>query len=126
MYLSLDNLLKYILCADCIRVKSKLEEAVEKTDNHNIIVQAATRVREQIKGTPCKNKWPPQPNELTADYVTLQTVVRVLLGASLGGSTRVNRSAWSIAQDVITAVSVGVVKTPKHVFFPVGYQHSHR
>ena len=90
--------------------------------NDNMINQTAISLRERIKSIPIKDNWPPLPTELTPDYVnvpvSLQQILRVLLGVSKDGSTRVNRISWSIAQDVIIAVSIGVVKTSEHILLP--------
>ena len=40
------------------------------------------------------------------------------MGGREDGSARVTRLAWSIAQDIITAVNVGAIKTAKHVLLP--------
>lgn len=44
--------------------------------------------------------------------------LRLLLGGNEVCSSRINRLAWSISQNVITAVSDGVIKTSKHVLLP--------
>ena len=116
-----DSLKKEILGAECIRLKSKLE-AFQKGNKDNSIVKTALSLREQIKSIPTKDNWPPKPTELASDYITvppaLDTFLHVLLGGSEDGSARINRLSWSIAQDVITAVSVSVMKTPRHVLLP--------
>ena len=110
-----------MLAAECIRLSSKLE-AFQERHKDNTIVQTAMSLREEIKSTPSKDDWPPKPEELTSDYIRIPPSLLKFLHALLGGreesSAHVNRLALSIAQDIITAVSVGAIKTAKHVLLP--------
>jgi len=115
------NLKKEVLAAECIRLTSKLE-SFKKGNKDDTIAHTAMSLREQIKSIPLKDHWPPKPEELTSDYTYIPPPLCKFLHLLLGGredcSSRVNRLAWSISQDIITAVSVGAIKTAKHILLP--------
>lgn len=121
VYFMPDNLTKEALAIECIGLQTQLD-TVQNNESDKICRQAATYMRNQIQATEFEYIWPPQPVQLTADYVhvpeTLQTFLRVLLSGKEDSSSRVSRLVWSISQDIVTAVTIGKVKTSKHVLLP--------
>ena len=120
LFLMPNTLTKEEIAKKYAKMKSSLETHEE--NNNNVIIQAATSLRQEMKSSLFKNNWPSLPAELTPDYITipqnLKSFLHVLFNGSENVSARADRLAWSIAQDIITAVTSSTVKTPKHILLP--------
>ena len=114
IYVMPDNLKKEVLTAECVLLSSKMDSIEKANRDSASIIKAAVTLREEIKSIPCRDNWSPRPEELNPGYVSippsLQKFLHVLLGGTEVGSPRISRLAWSMAQDIITAISVGAVK----------------
>ncbi|KAG0729888.1 hypothetical protein GWK47_029411 [Chionoecetes opilio] len=85
VYLMPENLTKREIAAECVNLKAEVK-AFEQTDDESNIVRAATSLRHQIKDAHYNERWPPQPAELTSDYVKIPDSLRVFLHTLICGS----------------------------------------
>ena len=116
-YIRPDNLSIESIASDYVVAKNKLDK--HDTFSETPLENVALLLREEIKQHCKEQSWPPHPDELNSDYITLpDTLIKfltLLLGGKQQATDRINRLSTSIAQDIITAVTVGKVLTPKHV-----------
>ena len=122
VYIRPDNLSVDAIATENVMLNSRLEAYTKQEDIDTQISQVALLLRQQIKSGFEEQSWPPHPQELNSSYISvpenLIQFLNILLGGKQGSSVRVNRLSWSVAQDIISGVTVGKVLTPKHVLLP--------
>lgn len=118
-----DNLSLETLLVHFVNLKLKFETRIPSQMSATHFEETALSLRTEIKSSIPKQNWPPQPEELNSDYLELpQNLTKflndLLCGTNVKSTERVNRLSWSIAQDIVYAVTMGKVFTPKHILLP--------
>ena len=121
-----DNLSLAQALRDNFILKDKIQELESTNDIRNIIKQSAVHIRGQIKSMP-KMPWPPNPDELNANYLKLpETLIlfisNLLIRKSVEGTPRQQRVVQSLGQDCVYAVSGGLTIPAKHILLPWGFK----
>jgi len=110
------------IAVDYVQLKEEYDILVKQQDLKSMITQVAQLLREQVKCGIKEQPWPPDPRELNITYISfpdcLVQFLNLLLNGKNAASSRNERLSWSIAQDIVTAVSAGKVITSKHILIP--------
>lgn len=119
-----DNLSLAQALRENVILKDKIQELESTNDIAHIINQSATHIRRQIKSMPTM-PWPPKPEELNADYLTLPDTLMLFLRTllmenSAEGTPRLERVVQSLGQDCVYAVSGGLTIPAKHILLSWG------
>lgn len=123
VYIRPHNLSTDSIACDYVNLKDKLEVFTQGQQCEQLIERVALILRGNIKNGVMDQVWPPKPEELTETYVELPGCLLLFLKVLLGGkqamnSDRIGRLSWSLAQDVVAAVTNAQVLTPKHILLP--------
>ena len=107
-------------------LKDKIQELESTNDIRNIIKQSAVHIRGQIKSM-SKMPWPPNPDELNANYLKLpETLIllisNLLIRKSVEGTPRQQRVVQSLGQDCVYVVSGGLTIPAKNILLPWGFK----
>lgn len=105
-------------------LKDELQSLKNETDINQAIKSSAHQIHEKIKEMP-KMPWPPQPDELDANYISLPEHLILFLNVLFQGdesnpSSKFQRLVQSVGQDIVYAVSCGRIIPAKHILLPWG------
>ena len=111
------------IACELVRHQEKLDAYTKEDHCSQLICKAALVLHDSITSDCIKEQpWPPNPKDLDNNYAEIPDCLLQFLKVLIGGeqdkgspSDRVNRLAWSMGQDVLTAVSSGKILTPKHI-----------
>ena len=122
IYIRPDNLTVDSIAVDYVQLKEEYDILVKQQDLKSMITQVAQLLREQVNCGIKEQPWPLNPRELNITYISfpdcLVQFLNLLLNGKNAASSRNERLSWSIAQDIVTAVSAGKVITSKHILIP--------
>ena len=89
------------------------------------IKKSAVLLRNVIKAEQHEQPWPPHPDELDEQYVSTPDLLQIFLTTLLTGhkgskatTTRTQKLVWSFSQDLMYGVTMGQMKTSKHILLP--------
>ena len=121
-----DNLSVEHLAKENFKLSEELQSLRERnTDNLNMLDMTAKFLRSEIQKIEFNKSWPPMPEELNEEYISipspLSRFIQILLCGTSSedkASAKVKRLVSSFSQDLVYAVSGGVIKTPKQILLP--------
>ena len=94
------------------------------TSDETSIFTAASTIRAQIRNMECKMSWPPQAANLKIENIKLGEYLSMFVNSLLSDKVsmqpyeRLNRLRLSIGQDLLYAISNGILRIPKSILFP--------
>ncbi|MES9883965.1 MAG: hypothetical protein ABW185_24210, partial [Sedimenticola sp.] len=122
VYVRPDNLTTDSVIIDFIRLQDTLDTYKEDQTYESLIKRVAFYIRSEIKNGKHEQQWPPHPEQLDSSYYSSPDCLIEFLTTLFSGkhepSIRTCRLTWSVAQDIVSAVTQGEVLTPKHILLP--------
>ena len=121
-----DNLTMESLAKENNELKNQLESVSHECEVKAVLTKSASHIRSDIKNMK-KKPWPPQPDQLTADYMKLPDSLEIFLRVLLTGdvkqsvpssNSREHRLVESLGQDFVYTVSGGSIIPAKHILLP--------
>ncbi|XP_053399793.1 uncharacterized protein LOC123523028 [Mercenaria mercenaria] len=124
LYILPSNMSRSMLVQENVRIMSELENLKTEYPRVNL-KQTALKIRSDIKSHDTEQEWPPNPENLTLENLSIPESLTGFFEVMISGnidtdqtSKRVKSLAKSFAQDCVFTTSGGRQKPPKHILLP--------